>query len=248
MGSSYFYLEFLLAWLSLLKSSGFRNPAIFALEYTLVGSTAGDACYPTQLQQAISGYKYVLSITRDPSKICVSGDSAGATLILSLLLHLGSQNDEHYKADYNGMKMAVPEMAVLISPWVTLVSTQYRNTTSDYLDVEILRCYARQYAGPMVAIDDPSISPGNCKHAVWWRNAGPSKGFFISYGSDEVFAPEIRDLVDLLVKVDVSVEAYQEEGGIHAWPVAALFLSSSRERRQKGLKKIVDKICERMRR
>lgn len=43
MGSSYFYLEFLLTWLSVLKSSGgFQNPAILSLEYTLVP----DACYP----------------------------------------------------------------------------------------------------------------------------------------------------------------------------------------------------------
>src|SRR3954471_17175012 len=89
MGSSYFYLEFLLSWLSLLKDSGrFQNPAIFALEYTLVP----DASYPAQLYQTVAGYEYVLSMIQDPSKICVSGDSAGATLILSLLLHIASTN------------------------------------------------------------------------------------------------------------------------------------------------------------
>ena len=43
MGSSYFYLEFLLTWLSVLKiHGGFRNPAILSLEYTLVP----DSSYP----------------------------------------------------------------------------------------------------------------------------------------------------------------------------------------------------------
>ena len=81
MGSSYFYMEFLLAWVSLLEAAGFQNPALFALDYTLVP----DAVYPRQLQETYFGYLHVLSIVKDPSRICVSGDSAGATLILSFL-------------------------------------------------------------------------------------------------------------------------------------------------------------------
>ena len=42
------------------------------------------------------------------------------------------------------------------------------------------------------------------------------------------------------------VDSVEEEKGIHAWPVACLFLSSTRDERQKGLKVIVGKIKERM--
>src|ERR1700722_14709015 len=115
MGSSYFYLEFLLAWLSLLKSSGYRSPAIFALENTLVPA----ACYPMQLEQSVAGYNHVLSLTQDSSKICVGGDSAGALLILSLLLRLA-----HVGRGEIERKSMRPGMAVLISPWVTLVSSK----------------------------------------------------------------------------------------------------------------------------
>ena len=146
MGSSYFYLEFLLAWIALLRVAGFRNPAVFALEYTLVP----DESYPVQLQQAILGYNYVLSITNDPSKVCMSGDSAGATLILSLLLHLA--NGQHGTAP---KRTLLPGMAVLISPWVTLVSSKDVNTPSDYLDATNLHHYARQYANGKIAINDP---------------------------------------------------------------------------------------------
>jgi hypothetical protein len=62
MGSSYFYLEFLLSWLSLLCEAGYSNPAIFALEYTLVP----DASFPTQLCDTIAGYRHVLSVARRP--------------------------------------------------------------------------------------------------------------------------------------------------------------------------------------
>jgi acetyl esterase/lipase len=237
MGSSYFYLEFLLVWLSLLKASGFHNPAIFALEYTLVP----DACYPTQLQQTMAGYKYILSIFPDPSNVCVSGDSAGGLLILSLLLHLAYTGDNEIERS-----SIRPGMAILISPWVTLVSTKDKNTPSDYLDIDSLRLYARQYAGKKVAIDDASVSPGNCKDLKLWTQASPINGFGILFGSEEVFAPEIRELITLLSKTGATVEIREEECGIHAWPVASLFLSSTREERQKGLKTVVHMISQRM--
>lgn len=229
MGSSYFYLEFLLAWISLLKNSGYHNPAIFALEYSLVP----DACYPTQLQQTITGYRYAVSRAPTPSKVCIGGDSAGGTLILSLLLHLARQSDTQK-----------PGLVVLISPWTTLVSPQDRNTPSDYLDKDSLHLYARQYAGTKIALDDPLVSPGNCKEVEWWKEASPERGFVFMYGAEEVFAPEIKDLVSLLWRAGVDVVCREEKGGIHAWPVAALFLSSTREKRQKGLKDIVEHISQ----
>jgi len=232
MGSSYFYLEFLLAWLSLLKGSGFKNPAIFALEYTLVPDTS----YPTQLHETIAAYKHVNSIVQDSSRICVAGDSAGATLTLSHLLYQGRFLKE------NGH--LTPGMAVLISPWATLVSSQDKDTLSDYLNAESLHLYAHQYAGSDISLDDPLVSPGKCKDIEWWIKASPSKGFFILFGAEEVFAPEIHDLVALLKKADVGVDVREAKGGIHAWPVAALFLSNTKHNRQLGLKTIVRKMQE----
>jgi acetyl esterase/lipase len=235
MGSSYFYLEFLLVWLSLLKMSGFQNPAIFALDYTLVP----DACHPVQLQQAIAGYKHVLSITQDSSKICVGGDSAGGAIILSFLLHLAHSSKSKLE-----LEQFRPGMALLISPWVTLVSSKDRNTRSDYLDVSSLQIYARQYAGPKVSVHDPLISAGKCKDPGLWIRASPSKGFGIIFGEEEVFAPEIRYLITLLQKAGTDVDIREEKGGIHCWPVAALYLSGNKKGRQKGLKLIVDMIQE----
>jgi len=155
----------------------------------------------------------------------LGGDSAGGTLILSLLLHIATENTNDFSRS-NRWRMSLPGMAVLISPWVTLVSPKDKNTASDYLDADHLHYYARQYAGSKIAVHDPLISPGDCKDLDLWRKASPANGFFICYGSEEVFAPEIRDLVQLLELGDVKLDSREEKGGIHVWPVTAIFLSS----------------------
>ena len=229
MGSGYFYLEFLLAWARLLKDAGYRNPAIFALEYTLVP----DAVYPTQLEETISGYNYVLSITGNSSRICVGGDSAGATLILSLLLRIAESP--------NGDKRR-PGYATLISPWVTMVTPNNRNTASDYLNADSLHLYGRQYAASESNLQNPLVSPGICKDVDWWARASPSSGFCILFGSEEVFGPEIRNLAGILRKSGCAVRIKEEPGSIHAWPVVTLFLANTQEERQKGLRDLVKMI------
>lgn len=226
MGSSYFYLEFLIAWVSLLQQAGYKNPAIFALEYTLVP----DAAYPTQLEQTIAGYDFVRSIIEDSSRICIGGDSAGATLILTLLLHVAQQ------PDYAERK---PGFATLISPWTTLFSTQNRNTASDFLDANSLHLYGRQYAGSEKRLEDPLVSPGACKDSGRWFKASPLRGFGVLYGSEELLGPELRDLIALWRKGGIGVSVREEPGAVHAWPVATLFLSDTQAERQKGLRDLV---------
>lgn len=228
MGSSYFYLEFLLVWVSLLRKAGYRNPAIFALEYSLVP----DAAYPTQAEQTLDGYKYVCSITGDASRVCVGGDSAGATLVLSLLLRLGQSNNQKLRPGY----------AILISPWPALLSSKIRDTKSDYLNADSLHLYGRQYALSKANLYNPLVSPGMCKDRIWWAKASPRAGFCILFGSEEVLGPEIRDLIILLRTSGCYVSTREEPGAVHAWPVATLFLSDTELERQKGLKDITKMI------
>jgi acetyl esterase/lipase len=235
MGSTYFYLEFLMSWITLLEEAGYANPAIFGLEYTLVN----DASYPTQLSEVVNGYRHVLEIARDPSMVCVSGDSAGATLILSLLLYLSSTKSKEPVKD-----LVKPRMAVLVSPWVTLLSARHRNTASDYLNADALHRYAMQYVGPKAQATDPLVSPGSCKDIEWWKRASPVEELFITYGAEEVFASDIEDLLALLKDAGVPATSLSEQGGIHAWPVASLFLSNERAKRLKGLSGIVQQIRE----
>lgn len=241
MGSTYFYLEFLLSWLSTMREAGYKSPAVFGLEYTLVP----DRVFPAQLGEIVAGYEHVLGMAGDPSIVCVGGDSAGGTLVLSLLLHLAHPQLVEKDRALPGASRHLnkPGMAVLISPWPTLHSPLYRNNKSDFLHAETLQLYASQYAGAEDMVADPLASPGDCKDVNWWKDASPSRGMCITYGKEEVFAPEIEKMVRVLQKAGgTPVSAHGEQGGIHAWPVVSLFLGDSTEQRLKGLRVIVSEM------
>lgn len=230
MGSSHFYLEFLLTWVSVLKSSGFHNPAIFTLEYTLVP----DESYPFQLHETLAGYNHVLSRIEDPRSVVVSGDSAGALLVLSMLLYLGTK-----------ARSEKPLFAALISPWTHLVSHKNINTASDFLDSEVLNAYGLQYAGSEDP-SDPLISPGDCEDTALWAESMPRQGVGFYYGSEEVFVPGIKGLSKRLAGVG-RVLSRQDEA-VHAWPIAAMFLETEEAARRKGLLEISADIVEAVRR
>jgi len=225
MGSAYFYIEFLMAWISRLKESGYLNPAVFALEYTLVP----DAQWPTQFHETRAGYTLLQdAFGRDSAaKICVSGDSAGATLILSMLLQPGPLDLEpQFKS------LDRPGLAILLSPWTHLVSDLNQNTPSDYLDKNSLHLYAKQYAGTATMTDEV-ISPGICMSR--WKQASPLNGYRIIYGAEEVFNQGIEFMVRNMKSNGAFVKVHKEDAGIHAWPVVNLFLGASRQERLHGL-------------
>ncbi|RMZ78294.1 hypothetical protein DV737_g3942, partial [Chaetothyriales sp. CBS 132003] len=226
MGSTYFYLEFLMTWLTRLQQQGYRNPACFALEYTLVPHARA----PTQLNETRAGYQFLLdTLGRESAKkICVSGDSAGGTLVLSMLLY-------NLTADYDSQlanRLERPGLALLLSPWTHLVSELNRNTASDYLDQHTLHLFARQYAG-RAAMTDEVLSPGLCVDK--WKNVEPENGFRIVYGAEEMFAPPIEEIATRMKRNGVLIKAYRREGSVHVWPVVDMFLGQSRVERVAGI-------------
>jgi len=124
----------------------------------------------------------------------------------------------------------------------------YRHYPSnvDFLDRRTLWKYAHEYAGGAMLNQAPA-SPGSCNDEELWLRASPQRGYFVVYGSEEVFAPDAEDFLELQARLGIEVDGMRFDGGIHAWPVVSLFLSSTADRRLEGLRSIVSQISKRVR-
>ncbi|KAH6717425.1 Alpha/Beta hydrolase protein [Leptodontidium sp. MPI-SDFR-AT-0119] len=180
----------------------------FALRY----SYAPEKKYPTQLNQAVEGYKYLLHEQGiSPKKIGVIGDSAGAHLALCLLTSLP------------GLGLSKPERGIfLMSPWLDLRCTirpsVVRNKYKDTVPRDALFRLAQGLFSPPEAFE-------TCPHldftaplvgGLEWKNVLPER-VWMSAGENEVLVDEIVEFRGILEKVGVDVDLEIKEGGVHVW-------------------------------
>ena len=168
--------------------------------------------FPAALLDALSGFAYLLSRGYAPGNITVMGDSAGGGLCITLILHLLRHS------------FPIPGQAILISPWVDLVST-FRETEElkelsrrDYLNQEMLAAGAWQYT-----VNRPDLRPTLLSPS---RNALPDgyslKGFprtLLSWGDAEMFAPSDAEFGRLLTTHGVDVEEFIGVDHVHVFPM-----------------------------
>ncbi|SPO02854.1 uncharacterized protein DNG_05531 [Cephalotrichum gorgonifer] len=168
MGSTHFYLEFLISFHSLLGRY-FNNPAIFAIEYSLAPGTQ----YPRQPAEVLNGYAHALSVAKSASRVCVMGDSAGGSLGLTLL------SDISKAAKPSDTRSQRPAYMVLISPWMTLVSDNHHTSTEDYLSVSSLHKFARLYAPDKAGSGVVESASASVAMRLGWKSFSPQYGYFI---------------------------------------------------------------------
>ncbi len=95
--------------------------------------------FPQALEDAVSGYRFLLDCGFDSRRITVAGDSAGAGLAVALLVRLKE------------LGVQQPAGALLLSPWADMTATAdsySRNAKRDpVLNREIMQFLAEQYLG-----------------------------------------------------------------------------------------------------
>lgn len=210
---------------------GFKNPAIFALDYEHVPN----AEFEDQLAETAAGWMYLVSKFPN-SHLALAGDSNGATLAMSLLLHMANPA--------NALPLTnpiVPGAAMLISPW-SFAKYDRQDNTVDYLNVKALNHYARCFCSSPSDFIEVYQSPGLCKSKAWWTKAFPVTGIYLTYGQDEIMAQEIEDLALVLSQVG-PVRIEKEAGQIHAWPIVQMFTGKSIEDRESGVESIATNLA-----
>ena len=110
--------------------------------------------YPAALEDAVKVYKDLLAKGKDPSRIIVTGDSAGGHLALSLALYMKDNN------------LPQPAMLLLASPWTTmetnLPSRKY-NADKDLIlgtnNPFMYKAVSKPAYGKGYKAKDPQVSP-----------------------------------------------------------------------------------------
>jgi monoterpene epsilon-lactone hydrolase len=112
--------------------------------------------FPAALEDVLRAYLWLLDSGADPGRLCVSGDSSGASLALSLLITLKQQ------------ELPQPGRLILLSPGVDLDRVLYDRPAADpdpvagepqpVISIEHLRRFTNMYLAGHPA-DDPVVSP-----------------------------------------------------------------------------------------
>ena len=177
------------------------NAKIFMPQYRLSSNPGGK--FPAALQDAVSAYQYLLDAGVPPSKIVVSGDSAGANLALALLRYISEQDD----------LLPSPTAAWLWSPWVDLAKAadsrsyeSHRNYGTDFINGNFVAWGSRTYVPDSMSASHPYISPINqpfkSKTPLWIQTGGLE----VLYDDDVKLADNMRGVEGN--KVELVVEPY----------------------------------------
>lgn len=146
--------------------------------------------YPRQLEQAVALIQYLIhDLEKRPGDVSLMGDSAGATLVLSLISHLTHPHPDLQAVDMEGNLRS----ALLLSPWVNIDTSAASMTANKEKDILVAGCLDRwrgAYIGAAEA--DPWNAPLSAPIS-WWEGSKVEE-FFVLLGDDELLRDDILKL------------------------------------------------------
>ncbi len=180
----------------------------FSLDYRL----APEHQFPATVEDAIAGYRWLVSSGIDPGAICVAGDSAGGGLTLALALALRDCGEK------------LPACLVCLSPWVDLTASGESITSNSACDPmfvgdDIIR-YANAYLGDK-SPDDPLASP-------LFANLAGLPPVLIQVGRNEVLLDDARALHEKIIAAGGSSELRIFDRVFHGWHFGTPFVPEAR--------------------
>ena len=118
------------------------NSKTFALDYRL----SPEHRFPSQLDDALNAYRWLLENGAEAHDLLVAGDSAGGNLVLALLLKT------------RDLKLPLPALAVVLSPPTNFESEIVGKGESDWIDKRSLLQWRDWFCEPSQR-RDPLVSP-----------------------------------------------------------------------------------------
>lgn len=224
--SAHWNLEFFYYFLVSLNQQGFSNPAIFVAD----ASRAQD--WQEAMTIVIDTFEAVAQV--NCKTLVLAGHAGGATLGLSLLLHLAQPFSDLRPLSETGRR---PDAALLMSPIMDLTRRRISsNDQIDYVSTRALTRYAKSYLPERLQAAQYA-SPGLISDLDLWSRALPIRGLFISAGSEEVLLPEIKDFAFHLKDVrEIALEI--ETAQVHAWPLWLVNTARTRLEQTAGVSRL----------
>ena len=177
---------------------------VFVADYRL----APEFPYPAGLLDAVAVYEGLLGAGVAPESLVVAGDSGGGGLATSLMVELSRRG------------LPAPGALVLFSPEVDLELDHESVTDNAAKDILPWNIPVTSYLH--------GVDPDDARVSVVYGDADGMPPTFVAYGGDEMFRDGIRELVDALRADDIEVEAHEEAGMFHVYPIVMPWAGASR--------------------
>jgi len=165
---------------------------IFALDYRL----SPEHRFPTQLEDALHAYSWLLETGTDPDSVIFAGDSAGANLTLAALLAARES------------KLPLPALAVVLSPptdfEAVFTGTELLPAAVDWINQPMLEQWADWFCDSAER-RNPLVSPIRAD----LRDLPP---IYMQAGRVEILYPSIQAFADRALKqgADVVLETWED--------------------------------------
>jgi monoterpene epsilon-lactone hydrolase len=171
---------------------------VLSVDYSL----APEHVFPAAVEDAVNSYLWLLDQKVDPSRIVISGISAGGTLTLSSLISLRDKG------------IPLPRAGVCLSPAVDMTHKGQFNTTNAGLDwltkegLHVLRdCYL------------PNMDPMHPLASPTYADIAGLPPLFIQAGSHEMLFDDIVNFVNKAKEAGVDVTFRDWEDMFHCWQI-----------------------------
>lgn len=171
--------------------------------------------YPLQLQQAVFLLDHVLHKEKfSPSAISLAGDSAGAHLIISLLLHLSHPAPGVPPLSVSGKLSS----AAFISPWIinpnSISASLTSNADKDIIEKSAIEYWISNFLGPLdTSVEQPWACPLTAPQE-WWADLAIGE-IVVLYGQNEVLRDDTARFCEVLKTRHAQVTATEVEGELH---------------------------------